>query len=53
MLTVIERADITEGFHIPEDLEQKLLDVNCPINDYHYDSLGEFDLQDRRAGCMT
>ena len=24
-------------------MEQKLLDVNCPINDYHYDSLGEFD----------
>lgn len=42
-LRAVEKADITAGYHIPDELYQKLVEVNCPINNYHLDSLGEFD----------
>lgn len=42
---------ITSGCKIPEDLEQKLIEVNCPQEAYHLDSLGEFDFT-KNSGWM-
>lgn len=42
---------ITNGFKIPDDLYAKLVEVNCSIEDYHLDSLGEFDFT-KSSGWM-
>lgn len=45
------RPGITSGCEIPADLEAKLLEVNCPQESYHLDSLGEFDFT-KNSGWM-
>lgn len=45
------RPGITSGCKIPEALEAKLLEVNCPQESYHLDSLGEFDFT-KNSGWM-
>lgn len=45
------RSGITNGYSIPEDLYAKLQEVNCEIEDYHLDSLGEFDFT-KNSGWM-
>lgn len=42
---------ITNGYSIPDDLYAKLQEVNCQIEDYHLDSLGEFDFT-KNSGWM-
>lgn len=42
---------LTNGYSIPEDLYAKLQEVNCEIEDYHLDSLGEFDFT-KNSGWM-
>lgn len=45
------RSGITNGYSIPDDLYAKLQEVNCEIEDYHLDSLGEFDFT-KNSGWM-
>lgn len=45
------RSGITSGCEIPADLEAKLIEVNCPQEAHHLDSLGEFDFT-KNSGWM-
>lgn len=45
------RSGITSGCEIPEDLEAKLIEMNCPQEAHHLDSLGEFDFT-KNSGWM-
>lgn len=47
----IIRGNLTQGFHIPDDLYARLEAENCPMTDYHLDSLGEFDFT-RNSGWL-
>lgn len=45
------RSGITSGYAIPADLEAKLIEMNCPQEAHHLDSLGEFDFT-KNSGWM-